>query len=106
MAEAEVEDLYDESIYADEINRRFGVDVTLRLKGKRRKWSDRIGELFKKHGKPWNTGIEMQVKRCVAEAVAASPQRALHAARADPILALVGALAGKLGLLHGGRPSQ
>lgn len=97
QAESELEDLYDKRVYADRVNRDFGVNVSLKTKGlPRAKWSDRMRRLFEIQGKNWNGAVEAALKRAVAEAVVANVQNGLHADKRGPILALAATLENKL----------
>lgn len=68
MKEAEIEDLYDKNVYQKAFIEKFGVDPKLKLPRKRtQKWSDSIGELFKKAGKEWNENTKSTVKSWLTE---------------------------------------
>ncbi|MEY2427862.1 MAG: hypothetical protein QOJ40_747 [Verrucomicrobiota bacterium] len=96
MAESEIEDLYDDKLYAAMLLNRYGVSTASpRFKGNR-KWSDRMRETFKHQGKPWSDGMKMRVKADVAELVEANPPAALNPHRRGPFDALTNALQTKL----------
>lgn len=75
--EAEVEDWYDPAIYVAAIQIGYRVDLMNAKFRTAKKWSDRVREVFRVSGKPWDDRIEGQVKRQVAELVAASPANAI-----------------------------
>lgn len=96
MTETEMEDLFDEPLYAGMLLTKYGVSTqSPKFKG-RNKWSDRVKEVFKHQGKTWSDQIEMRVKYDVAELVAASPEKALNEHKRSSFDALVAALESKL----------
>nr|WP_319385846.1 AAA family ATPase [uncultured Roseibium sp.] len=63
LDESEIEDLFDQNVYADDFLDEFGVNVKTRIKQKKKpKWSDRLQLLFQESGKPWNKQIKMEIK--------------------------------------------
>lgn len=56
------------------------------------KWSDRMRDVFTNQGKLWNDATEIEVKTCVAKAVAHNHNNALHPHKRDSIDALITAL--------------
>lgn len=98
MAQSEFEDWYDSTLIAPTLGVAFGVPPASPYHtNTNKKWSDRMRDLFVASGKPWDHGVEMQVKWKVADAVAASPGAALLPARKSAFDALVGSLESKLG---------
>jgi len=96
MKESELEDLFDESLYAALLQNRYGVS-TLHPKFKgNAKWSGRLAAAFKGQGKPWSDQIKARIKAEVAELVQASPSVALNAHKRSSFDALVVALEAKL----------
>lgn len=76
--ESEIEDLYEESLYAPMLLNKYGVSTSSpKFKGAG-KWADRLKDTFKHQGKPWSDQIEAKVKREVAELVASKPAIALN----------------------------
>lgn len=75
--EAEVEDWYDPAIYMAAILASYRVDLANPKFRSSKKWSDRVGEVFRVSGKQWNARVESEVKRQVAELVAADPSNAI-----------------------------
>lgn len=99
LAESEIEDLYDESLYSKMLQNRYGVSTLApQFKGNR-KWSDRLRDTFKNQGKTWSDFIEMRVKQEVAQLVDANPATALNGHHRGPIDALIAALESKLNTL-------
>lgn len=103
LAEAELEDLYDKSLYADFVLNSFGVSVTGSTFGGKKKWSDRMRELFKLQGKLWDDRVKNRLKAGVAELAAAYPARALHSARRSSFDALSASLEKRLSLIRASR---
>jgi hypothetical protein len=96
MAESEIEDLYNDDLYAAMLLNKYGVSTASpRFKGNR-KWSDRLRETFKHQGKPWSDVMEMRVKADIAELVEVNPGTALNPHRRAPFDALINALQTKL----------
>lgn len=94
--ESEIEDLYDEALYASMLQHRYGVSTASpKFKGSA-KWSDRLRETFRHQGKQWNDQVEAKVKADVAELVEASPAAALNPHKRSSLDALIEALKGKL----------
>lgn len=96
MKESEIEDLYEQSLYAPMIQNKYGVSTASpKFKGNE-KWSDRLRETFRHQGKLWTDQVESRVKADVAELVEASPAVALNQHKRSSIDALIEALKGKL----------
>lgn len=101
--ESEIEDLYEEPLFAPMLLNRYGVSTgSPKFKGTA-KWSDRLRETFRHQGKPWSDQIEMRVKADVAELVVANPGSALNANRKRGFDALVEALEDKLKAIADGK---
>ena len=68
LKEAELEDLYDKSIYGPGFQDEFGVDLQglLMKKQPKQKWSTVTGNLFERSGKSWDDAIKFQVKSWLA----------------------------------------
>lgn len=97
MKESELEDWYDSTVVAAALAKHFGVPLhSPYYTGVKRKWSERMRELFSASGKPWDSMIEMQVKWRVAEAVTAAPSAALLPARKSAFDSLLTSLEQKL----------
>ena len=96
MKESEIEDLYEESLYASMIQIKYGVStLSPKFKGTD-KWSNRLRETFKQHGKPWSEQIEAKVKSDIAELVEVNPTTALNHHKRSSFDALAQALEAKL----------
>lgn len=103
MKESEIEDLYDENVYATMLWNKFGVSTqSPKFKGND-KWSDRVRAVFRHNGKPWSDQIEAGVKLAVADIVTANPATALNAYKRNSFDALVLALEGKLATIAAGK---
>lgn len=98
--ESEIEDLYDESLYAAMFQNKYGVSTASpRFKGAG-KWSDRLRAAFNHQGKPWSERIEAAVKSDVSALVETSPDTALNAHKSTSFDALVRALESKLATIE------
>lgn len=84
---SELEDSLDISIYQDDINNEYGVNIG-RLSGNK-KWSDRMRDAFLTQGKQWNDKVESKVKYTVANSVKKNPANALNPYKRNSIDALV-----------------
>jgi putative ATP-dependent endonuclease of OLD family len=103
--EAEMEDMFDVSIYAAMLQTKFGVSTqSPQFKGPK-KWSERLHATFLHQGKIWNSGVQMAVKASVADLVAATPAGALNIHKKGVFDALVRALEGKLQTIQAGKLS-
>jgi len=90
--ESEFEDLLKVELYKSAIESKYRIVLAnQKFKGKK-KWSERIKEVFIGNGKPWNDGIKNAVKNLVAEQVCLDPSRALTDVDADVFDGLVKAL--------------
>lgn len=97
LPEAELEDLYDKSVYAQAFLSEFGVDVTSKIMGKdRRKWSAVVEHLFRQAGKPWNDTIKAQVKNWLASFAAEHGGSIIKEPLAGPIDGFIYTVVSKL----------
>ncbi len=95
--EAELEDLYDASMYASSINARFGVPImTPEFRKRRAKWSARMEQAFTAAGKTFDDPTERVVKRMVAEAITTAPEKALTDHGRQVLASLTAALEAKV----------
>jgi len=93
--ESEIEDLYDEALYAGMLQNKYGVSTqSPKFKGNA-KWSDRMRETFKQQGKPW-ANQEARVKSDIAELAESNPNKALNPYKRASIDALIHTLVSKL----------
>lgn len=93
--EFELEDFYDKKVYGRELLAVFGVDVGIRVRTRPGKWSDKMRSVFQASGKPWNKGIQADLKRWLAEFASKNPDAILHQEAQAPIDALVHAILSK-----------
>jgi putative ATP-dependent endonuclease of the OLD family len=92
MIDAEIEDLYDPQVYSQVLQNTYRVSLQHPRFSSNRKWSDRVRDVFKGQGKPWNDQIEAEVKYAVANSVAAAAPNALLPAKREAFNALIAAL--------------
>jgi predicted ATP-dependent endonuclease of OLD family len=87
--ESEFEDILDETLYESFLSTKYNVELSATDFAKSKfKWSDRMKRAFKTEGQTWDDTISRQVKSEVARIVEASPEKALHPARAGAFEAL------------------
>lgn len=96
MPDSEIEDVYEKDIYAPKMLNAYGVNLDCPKFKTNRKWSDRMRDAFRQHGKPWDDKYESKIKLEVAELVAVSPEAALNKHKRAFLDALVVALETKL----------
>ena len=97
LIEAELEDLYDKSIYASSFLSEFGVDVTKKPMGKgKQKWSSVIERLFQQAGKPWDDQVKAQVKNWLANFASENGDRIITKPLSGPIDSFVQTVENKL----------
>ncbi len=105
LKESEIEDIYDETLYAGMLLNKYGVSTrSSKFKGNA-KWSDRMRATFKHQGKPWDQ-IEARVKADIAELVESNPGKALNAHKRASLDALTQALVGKLTNISTGKKNN
>lgn len=96
MKESEIEDMYDEHLYAKMLLNKYGVSTdSPKFKGNH-KWSDRLCETFRHQGKLWSEQVKAKVKADIAEQVQTNPSAALNVHKRSSFDALVEALKIKL----------
>ncbi|HEY3796086.1 MAG TPA: AAA family ATPase [Bradyrhizobium sp.] len=95
--DAELEDLYKESVFVDLIKQETGLDWASSVPEERKKWTDRLRTVLRKAGKPLDELTIMAIKIKVARAAADLGEEALHGSKAGPITSLKNALLAKLG---------
>lgn len=96
MKESEIEDLYDESLYTNMLQNKYGVSTASPKFAGKGKWSDRLRETFMHQGKIWSDQVEAKVKADVGELVEKNPGVALNAHKRSSFDALTEALKTKL----------
>jgi AAA15 family ATPase/GTPase len=87
--DTEFEDCLNVDLYKDAIKDEFGVTLTGPKFNSKKKWSDRVEDVFKDRGKLWNSRTESQVKLIVANLVKDNPQYALNEHKRNSIDALI-----------------
>jgi putative ATP-dependent endonuclease of the OLD family len=100
MPQAEIEDIYDTDVYQRKVETLYGCSLEHPAFKSSKKWSERMKETFQGQGKPWNDRVKRDVKRVVADAVAAAPKSALNEHKRGSFDALVKALEQRLTALH------
>jgi len=103
MSEAEIEDLYDSQAYEPVVKNTYRVTLNTPKFKTKRKWSDRMREVFRQQGKRWDDHVEKELKNKVAEAVALDPKTALNPKKRSSFDALVSGLEERLEELSRGR---
>lgn len=94
--ESELEDLLRVDLYKSALESKYRILLAnQKFKGKK-KWSDRIKDVFVAHGKPWDDNIKNAVKNLVADQVDADPSKALAEIDQSVIDGLIGALETRL----------
>ena len=80
MTDSEIEDLYDVALYKDMIWNQFKVTIenNPKFRTNKKKWSDRVRDVFRVSGKAWDVSVEMSLKAKVADLVASNPKAAIH----------------------------
>jgi predicted ATP-dependent endonuclease of OLD family len=96
MSEAEIEDLYDSSKYADMIKNGYGVLLDTPKFHSSKKWSVRMEEVFRQQGKLWNDSVKKQIKEKIAEIASLDPTAILNTHKRSSFDSLVLALENKL----------
>lgn len=81
MAETEIEDLYDPSLYATMLQNVYRVSIQAPEFSSSQKWSVRMARVFQRQTRRWDDRVEQDVKRQIAELVANSPGTALLPAK-------------------------
>ena len=89
MADAEIEDMFDTAVYEAVVANRFKVTLQSPKFSSSKKWSERMRDTFRQQGKQWDDRVEADVKRWVAEAVAADPGRGLNPHKRSAFDALI-----------------
>lgn len=70
--EAEFEDCLQPQIYEAQIRTEYGVDINVAEFHSKKKWSDRLRDVFLSQGTRWTEGTEKRVKLLVANCIPAS----------------------------------
>jgi putative ATP-dependent endonuclease of the OLD family len=94
--EAELEDLYEQTVYDSIIQQEVGLPWAGRGTDRTKKWTDRLRNLLKQAGKPHDDGTVQIIKIKVAQSAAALGVAALHPSKLGPIESLKNSLLAKL----------
>ena len=86
LSESELEDLYDKALYGEAFLKEFGVDPRKRRKsGRKRKWSDVMGGLFRESGKPWTAEVKQRTKWWLADFAASHGHDIVRSELSSPV---------------------
>jgi putative ATP-dependent endonuclease of OLD family len=89
MSEAEFEDMLDPDLYADWIRGSYGVELNVACLKANTKWSTRMRDAFRRHGKQWSERVERDLKEGLAQRVSQNPASALNAHKRSSFDSLV-----------------
>jgi putative ATP-dependent endonuclease of the OLD family len=95
-SEAELEDLYTEATFLEIIKAETGLDWSAKGADDKKKWADRLRNLLRKAGKPYDDATVMSIKVRVAQAAARLGHSCLHPSKSGPIVSLANSLVAKL----------
>lgn len=94
---SEIEDLIKPEIYFDVIKNKYGFSISTSQFNKIKKaWSEKMSQIFRKNGKPWNDSIEKELKILVANTVKNADEPSLIEAYKQPIDNLINLIIKKL----------
>lgn len=94
--ESEIEDLFAVDIYKASIKNKYHINLSIpKFRGKK-KWSERLKDVFDAHGKPWDDSIEKDIKYMVAKQVSLNPKEATNVQDKLIIESLINALETRL----------
>lgn len=96
--EAELEDLYNPSIYEDIVLTETGLPLIAKAPDANKKWADRVRTLLKRAGRPSDDASLMVIKLRVAQNAAKAGWSALVPGKTPPLESLAGTLRRRLGL--------
>lgn len=95
--ESEIEDMIEVEVYSDIIYRRYGVQLAApKFKNSKKKWSNKVCELFKSSGKLWNDKIEDEIKEIVADALVAYKGNGIKMNCLGPVQNLIDTIKSKI----------
>ena len=88
--ESEIEDMIEVEVYSDIIFRKYGIVLAApKFKNSKKKWSNKVCELFNSSGKLWNDRIEEDIKELVADAVVSYKDNGIKKNCLGPIQTLI-----------------
>jgi predicted ATPase len=96
MRDSELEDMFALDAYRRVVHDRYAVDLAERRFRTSKKWSARVGDVFRAAGKRWDETVEKELKMLVADTVATDPNSALNMPKATSLAAVVAELEGKV----------
>jgi len=97
MENGSFQDLTPKVLYFDVIQNKFGFSINVSKFNKIKKaWSEKMSQIFRKNGKPWNDSIEKELKILVANAVKDADETSLIEAYKQPIDNLIKLIIQKL----------
>ncbi len=77
-SESEIEDLFSPEVYRAALENKYHISLLIpKFRGKK-KWSERVKNVFNAHGKPWDDSILKNIKYMVANQVSSNPQNAIN----------------------------
>ena len=89
MKESEIEDTIDVDIYKEEVERKYGIDLSCKyFKSNKKKWSERMKDVLKASGKKSDEDALKDIKIIVASCVKKNPKKALNKNKKESIEAL------------------
>ena len=91
-SESELEDLINLEGYRSSIESEYLISLSHKKFRGKKKWSDRIKDVFEEHGKPWNKSIKNKVKNLVADQILLHPENIINSQDRTIIQALTHAL--------------
>ena len=92
MLYSEFEDMIKVDCYKSAVLEEFGVDLGLKQFKSKKKWGDRLKEVFELHGKVFNERVLSKVKTIVADAVEQDPKSCLIPQKSSSINTLIDSL--------------
>ncbi|MEO8399792.1 MAG: AAA family ATPase, partial [Ignavibacteriaceae bacterium] len=76
--DSELEDLLNKSLYEELLNNKYRIVLTSSKFRSNKKWSERMRDTFKQHGKDWDDKTEKEIKMKIADLVASNPSVAIN----------------------------
>jgi len=89
MPDSEFEDVLERSVYAEDIQNEYGVNINHPKFNGNKKWSDRMKAVFSSHGKKWDDKTKAKVKHTVAKSIVKNTLNCLNIHKRNSIDALV-----------------
>lgn len=93
MKESEIEDTINVDIYKEEVEGKYGIDLSCKyFKSNKKKWSERMKDVLKASGKKSDEDALKGIKTIVASCVKKNPKKALNENKKESIEALAKSL--------------